>query len=115
MQFSIGLDDVFAQPGALLIIAQFAAVVNHALEVLIEAERVFLFVKQRAHGVGDMYLVREDDEPFVGTIPHRFIVVAKREPRENAMLIGQQQSVCTQVAAHRQTAIFIGQAWVWKP
>ena len=62
-----------------------------------------------------MYLVWEDDETLVRTVPHGFFVVAKREPRKNAVLIGQQQSVYTQIAANSKTAVFICQTWVWKP
>ena len=62
-----------------------------------------------------MYLIWEDDEAFVRTVPYGFFVVAKREPGEYAVLIGQQQPVYTQVAANSKTTVFIGQAWVWKP
>ena len=62
-----------------------------------------------------MYLVGKYHEALVRTVPHGFFVVAKREPGEYAVLIGQQQPVYTQVAANSKTAVFIGQAWVWKP
>ena len=62
-----------------------------------------------------MYLVGKYHEALMRTVPYGFFVVAKREPGEYAVLIGQQQPVYTQVAAHRQTTVFIGQAWVWKP
>jgi hypothetical protein len=55
-----------------------------------------------------MYFIGKYHEALVRTVPHGFVVVAKREPRENAVLIGQQQSVYAQVAAHRQTSVFIG-------
>ena len=63
-----------------------------------------------------MNLVGEDDEALFGTVPHGLVVVAERVPREDAMLVGQQQTVDAEVAAYSQAPfVAFSQSGVWEP
>ena len=77
MQLRIGFNDILAQPGSLFVDAQLAAVADDAVEVAVDGNLLFVFAQQGAHGVGDMYLVGEDDETLVWTIPHGLVIVAE--------------------------------------
>ena len=52
-----------------------------------------------------MYLVGEDDETLLRTVPQRLVVVAEREPREDAVTVCKQQSVDGEVAANAQESV----------
>ena len=62
-----------------------------------------------------MDLVWENDKSFVRTIPHGLVVVAKRVPREYAVLVGQQQTVYAKVATYGQTTIVVSQTRIGEP
>ena len=93
-QLCIGTLHVLAQPCALFVDAHTAAVLNHTFKVLIDAKPVFVLVYERAHGVGNMNFVGEDDKTLHGAPPH-YLLVAERVPREDAIAICQQQTVDT--------------------
>ena len=57
--------------------------------------------------MADVNLIWKDDEALLGAIPYRFIVVTKRVPRENTILIGQQQAVNAEVAAYGQRPVIV--------
>ena len=62
-----------------------------------------------------MNLGGEDYKALHRTIPIRFIAIAERKPWEDAIAIGQQQPVYTQVATDGYQAVGLAQVWVGKP
>ena len=65
--------------------------------------------------MGDMNLGGEDDKALHRTIPIRFIAITERKPWEDAIAIGQQQPVYTQVTADSNQTVGLAQVWVGKP
>ena len=95
VEFRVGVDHVLAEPCAFLFDAQLAALPNDGVEVLVDGTVVEVFVHQCAQGVRHVYLFRIDDESLHGTPPQNFGSVAEREPREDAVAIGEKQAVNT--------------------
>lgn len=61
-----------------------------------------------------MNLVRKDDEALHGTVPHRFTSTVGK-PWEDAVLVGQQQTVDAQVTAKSKAPVVVAQTWVGEP
>ena len=95
MKLRISLNHIVAQPGSILLDAQFAALCDDVVERLIDAVAVLVFVDERAHGVAHVYLFGEDDEALHRTIPQNIRLVAKTVPGEDAVAVSQQQAVDT--------------------
>lgn len=62
-----------------------------------------------------MYLLGENDKTLQGTIPKRLMLIAKREPREEAIGISQQQTVDGKVAANSYQTVFFTQMRIREP
>lgn len=108
MEFGIGLDNVGPEPGAILRIAVLGSgtTLDDTIEILIDGDGIAILLDELLHGVADMDLLGENHETLQGTIPIGFIAVAEREPREETIGIGQQQTVDGEVATHsRQTIV----------
>ena len=114
VQFLVGLDHLWPQPGIFLVDAQLATRLNHAVEVLVDADSIAAFVHQRLHGVADVNLVGKDDKALHGTEPFN-ACMAKRVIREDAVAVGQQQTVYAQVATNGNTPIVVAPVGVWEP
>ena len=103
------LDDVFAQPGTLFLIAAIglAAGTNHSIEIFVDSHAVSVLPQQGAHGMTDVDFVREDDEALHRTEPENLRLVAKAIPGKDAVAVSQQQAVDAQVATYRKTSVVI--------
>jgi hypothetical protein len=64
--------------------------------------------------VADVNLVWKNDEPLHRTVPRR-LVVTESVPGEYAVLVGQQQTIYTQVTAHGYATVVVAKVWVGKP
>ena len=87
----VGVDYVLPQPCPFHVEAAvgLTAVVYHPLEILVDAEPIKVLAQERAHGMGDVNLVGENDEALHRTIPDGLIGIAKRIPGKDAMAISQ--------------------------
>lgn len=117
MEFSIGLDDIGAQPGTIFFITILGCgtTSDDTIEVLVDGKLILMLFYQLLHGVTDVNLLGEDDEALQGTIPEGLLAIAEREPREETVGIGQQQTVDGEVATYSNQAIFFAQMRVRKP
>ena len=117
MEFSIGADDIGAEPSTFLLIAVLCrcATAHDALEVAVDAHVEMVFVNELAHGMADVYFVGEDDETVKGAEPQRLCLVFIRVPREKAEGVGQQQAVDTEVAPHSYQSVGLTQSGVGEP
>ena len=95
MELRIGTDDVWTEPSAILgvTILGCGTSTDDGIEVLIDGAVIELLADELSHGVADVNLIREDDEPLQRTVPQRLFVIMVGEPGEEAVGIGQQQAV----------------------
>jgi hypothetical protein len=91
------------------------ATAYHTLKILIYGYPILAFVYQLAHRVTYVYLAGEDNKSLQGTVPEGLILMLKGVPREEAIAIGQQQAVYTQVTTYCHQSIILTQVRVWKP
>lgn len=61
-----------------------------------------------------MDLVGKDDKALLGAVPMRRVAVAEREPREDAVMIGEDEPLGAQVTPDAQQAVVLGQVGVRK-
>ena len=89
VQFRIGLDDVRAQPGALLLIAVLSCgtALDDTLEILVDREAEVTLLDQLLHGVADVNLFGEDDEALQRTVPQGLFPIVEREPGKETMRV----------------------------
>ena len=101
MELSVGLDDVRAEPGSFFFVTVLSGgtAPYDALEVLVEGGAVAVLIDELLHGMADMDLVREDDEPLERTEP-KGLFLFERVPWEETVGISQQQTIDTQVTAY---------------
>lgn len=114
VELCICLYDVLPKPCPLMLYAELAALGDDAIKILVYAEAVSSFVDERTHGVGDMYLLREDYETIHGAVPHRLVAVAEGIPGEDAVAVGKQQAVGGEIAAYCEKTVGFAETWVWK-
>ena len=109
MQFSIGLDDIGAEPGAVLFIAILGRSTSayNTIEIFVDGESVLVFVDQLTHGMTDVNFLGEDHKPLQRTVPEGFLPITEREPGEETVGIGQQQTVDGKVAPHSHQTIIL--------
>ena len=88
---------------------------NHALEVTIDGNVILTTLDKLTHGVTDVNLMGEDDKTLQGTVPEGLILMLKGVPGEEAIAIGQQQAVYTQVTTYCHQSIILTQVRVRKP
>ena len=117
MEFGIGSDDVGAQPGAFFLVAILGcgAAADDAIEVAIDGDVVLTALDELAHGVADVDLAGEDDKALQGTEPQGLVLALEREPGEEAVGVGQQQTIDTQVATNGHQSVVLAQMGVWEP
>ena len=117
MEFGIGSDDVGTQPGAFFLVAVLGcgAAADDAIEVAIDGDVVLTALDELAHGVADVDLAGEDDKALQGTEPQGLVLALEREPGEEAVGVGQQQTIDTQVATNGHQAVVLAQMGVREP
>lgn len=88
---------------------------DYTVEVFVHCELVAALVDELLHGVADMDLAGEDDEALQGTKPQGLLLILKREPGEEPVGVGQQQTVDTQVTAYGHQSVVLAQMGIGKP
>jgi hypothetical protein len=109
MEFSIGLYNVRAKPGPILSIAVLGRSTSayNTIEIFVDGESVLVFVDQLTHGMTDVNFLGEDHKPLQWAVPKGGLAIAEREPWEEAVGIGQQQTVDGKIAPHSHQTIIL--------
>ena len=117
MEFGIGLDNLRTEPGTLLLVTILGrgTSADDTIEIPVDSDPITILAEDLPHGVADVDLAREDDEPLQGTIPEGLLAIAEGEPGEETVGIGQQQAVDGEVATYSHETIFFTKMRVREP
>ena len=117
MEFGIGLDNLRTEPGTLLLVTILGrrTSADDTIEIFVDGDAKTILTEDLPHGVADVDLAREDDEPLQGTIPEGLLAIAEGEPGEETVGIGQQQAVDGEVATYSHETIFFTKMRVREP
>jgi hypothetical protein len=88
---------------------------DYAIEVAVDGNVILMTLDKLTHGVADVDLVGEDDKTLQRTVPVWLLLILKGIPREEAVAIGQQQAVHTQVATYCHQSVILTKVRVRKP
>ena len=114
VQFFVGAHHIVAQPRSLFVVSQLATKAYHVMKVAVYAHAISPLTHQLAHRARYVYLVGKDYKALHGAIPVYLVIPPEGIPRKNAVAVGQQQTVDTQVATHGKPAIGLALAGVRK-
>ena len=117
MELGIGFDDVRTKPSTVFSVTVLgrSATTDDASEILVDGERVWVLAEELLHGVTDMDFLGKDDKALLGTVPEGLVLGAEREPGEEAVGIGQYQTVDREVATYGYQSVIFTQRGVGKP